>query len=817
MANCWDKLPIELRSRPQWLIAAPPGMYSEKGKEPLSIGEDGQLYLAKTTEPSSWLTFDQAAGIAYHNNWHIGYVLNEDDPYACIDFDVKDAENSPDKPHLWTTREQYEFYQQCIYRFDSYTERSAGGKGFHVWVRGKIGRGARSGGIEVYSQERFMISTGYVTNDRPIVFQEAALQKFAESVRPAITQINALDEIPEIDADWYILDIACNAQNADKFLPLWKGEWTTLGYPSQSEADLALLSMFTFYSPSNEQVRRLFRASGLGQREKAQKNDDYLNRTLRVIRTREKGVSDVDISGFNKSIEMLTQNKLAQQEIERLEGNSRGAVEIQPLHVPGPPPPPPPIPNTAAQLATSAPVAQQIVAAGQQGVPWPPGVAGRIAHFVYQSAPRPVKEVAIVAALGLLAGICGRAWHVPQSGLNMYIVLIARSAVGKEAMHSGISAIVKAVTEKVPIFHNFVSFDDFASGPALTKACSQNTSFVNVSGEWGHKLKRMSRSADDGRDQAMTTLRQQMTNLYQKSGPQAIVGGIRYSQADNNVASVSGVAYSMIGETTPSTFYEALTPSMMEDGFLSRMLNVEYNGDRPPANPNQLLIPEQGLVEVLIALGLAAQRTSISTQPSIPVRRDNEAGALLADFEIECDNEINKTDDESYRQMWNRAALKALRVAALMAVADHYLHPVINAEQVTWAINLVRRDIQLMKRRIETGDVGSTDTTRERKMHAVIRHYFNSDIPKNHKEATLLKEQGGITRKYLQQYCSQSVAFTKFRGGTVQALELCIRSLIDTGFLQEIDKVKAVKDYGFHGKCYRVLSLLDSAAFGEKE
>ncbi len=457
-----------------------------------------------------------------------------------------------------------------------------------------------------------------------------------------------------------------------------------------------------------------------------------------------------------------------------------------------------------------------MVEAGKQGVPWPPGVAGRIAHFIYQSAPRPVKEVAIVASLGLLAGICGRAWHVPQSGLNMYIVLIARSAVGKEAMHSGISLIVKACTEKLPIFNTYVSFDDFASGPALTKACSQTTSFLNVSGEWGHKLKRMAKAAEDGRDQAMTTLRQQMTNLYQKSGPQAIVGGIRYSQADNNVASVAGVAYSMIGETTPGTFYEALTPSIMEDGFLSRFLNIEYNGERPASNRNQMLIPEQSLVETITAIAQSAQRGVLSTQSSIPVERSEDAAAMLAAFEEEADKEVNKTTDESYRQMWNRAALKALRVAALLAVADHHLYPTIQTIHMEWAINIVRRDIGIMKRRIETGDVGATDTTRERKMHAVIRHYFANPVPKSHPEAIKMQADGVVTRKYLQIYCSQSMAFTKAQGGTVRALDSTIKSMIDSGFMVEVEKATLVKNYSFSGKSFRVLSMLDSAAFGEE-
>lgn len=42
------------------------------------------------------------------------------------------------------------------------------------------------------------------------------------------------------------------------------------------------------------------------------------------------------------------------------------------------------------------------------GVAWPPGFAGTIAQAIYRSSYSPVREVAITAAIALLAGVCGR-------------------------------------------------------------------------------------------------------------------------------------------------------------------------------------------------------------------------------------------------------------------------------------------------------------------------------------------------------------------------------------------------------------------------
>ncbi len=325
-----------------------------------------------------------------------------------------------------------------------------------------------------------------------------------------------------------------------------------------------------------------------------------------------------------------------------------------------------------------------------QAVPlsFPPGVAGQIAQFIYDSAPRPVPEVAVVGALGFLAGICGRQWQLPGSGLNVYLILVARSAIGKEAMLSGVSKLVLAISRDVPTASRFVDFTEYASGPALVKACVGNPCFVNVSGEIGRRIKGMStaRSTDP-----LSTLRTQMTNLYHKSTQDSTVGGIGYSATDNNVASVIGVSYSMIGETTPGTFLESLTTEMMEDGFMSRLTIIEYEGERPDRNRAPLAKPPAHLVGKLVALVSQADNLAFKNLTQ-PVGRTESVAFTMDAFEDECDQRIKASGtNESRRQMWNRAALKAARIAGLLAVADNYLTPCITDDHIDWAIGLVRR------------------------------------------------------------------------------------------------------------------------------
>lgn len=785
-------LPEELRARAQWCIAGP-------DKSPYVAGPTG-LYRASPVQ-GPWHDFNTACALAEQYNARIGYIITSEDPFACIDLDVKDRTSvDKDNKHYpsdkWTTSLELERYVRIERAFDSYTELSTSGKGLHIWVKANIGAGARKDGVEVYSQERFIICTGMAVRSynyelidgvvtvhappadptkesgvRDLVDRQELLETLVAEMRKGGDSKFELVELEEKYSDREIIDRASGASNYEKFNALCRGEWEQFGYPSQSEADMSLMSMFTFYSQSNEQCRRLFRMTALGKRDKAIRDDKYLNYTLEIIRGRQARETAVEID----------RETLARQLV----------AEIQDNHI-------------AEQQAH---VQQQVQALPDvEGIPWPPGMAGALAGFIYNSAPRPVKEVAIVGAIGLLAGITGKVFVLPQSGLNIYMILIARSAIGKEAMHSGISIVLDKLRNSIPAAQQFVDFGDMASGPALTKACANNSSFVNVAGEWGRKLRRL--SLEDGRDGPMQQLRTVMTNLYQKSGPTSVVGGINYSKKEENIGPVSGVAYSMIGETTPGTFYESLTESMMEDGFLSRFNIVEYNGKRPPANKNPITTMDPRLEEGLYGLVVQAL-TQISNFNHIHIMFDPKAKEMLDAFDAECDDEINKTDDESWRQMWNRAHLKTLRLAGILAAADNYIQPMIYPNHVEWALDLVRRDIRIMSRKIQEGDVGAGDGTRERKLLSVIKTYLQGNIAPGYKIPDDLVQAGIVPRKYLAIRTQQISSYTQHRSGATAALDITLRSLVDSGFISEINKDQVAEKYGFHGKCYRVLHLPD--------
>lgn len=305
----------------------------------------------------------------------------------------------------------------------------------------------------------------------------------------------------------------------------------------------------------------------------------------------------------------------------------------------------------------------------------------------------------------------------------------------------------------------------------------------------------------------MGSLRRTITSLYSNKAQI----GLNYSDTDKNVLSEGAVSFSMLAETTPLTFYGALTADMLADGFMSRFNVIEYTGDRPDDNATPLPTPSPELVAVLLGLLLQAEnlrRHMSGGGAPTPVPCDLQARNGLEAFRTECAQAVRRAgDDEAQRQLWNRAHLKALKVASLLAVADNCFSPLVTMAHVEWAIGLVRHDIRVFGGRIANGDVGDDDAARQAKLLGMCRDYFHGGLPKGYGIPDHMHAKAIVPRKYLQIRSGRIASFKNARDGALRAFDSALRSMCDCGYLMEMDKMKAAEDYGYQGKCYRIVTL----------
>lgn len=243
-----NAVPAELRELRQWVCWRTETRNGKPTKVPHCAY--APLNRAAVDRPRSWSTFDVALERA-HLFDGIGFVFTRDDPYCGCDLDDLGDDDA------W----------MVMAALGSYTERSPSGRGAHVFVRATLpgGRGRKRGGIELYDRRRFFTVTGQQMAGNPgtIEPRQAEVDEILSRVFATNTKTVTPPPPPqpvEID-DQQLLERACAARNGGRFRALWEGDWG--GYPSQSEADAALVRLLAFWTGEPARTDQLFRRSGL--------------------------------------------------------------------------------------------------------------------------------------------------------------------------------------------------------------------------------------------------------------------------------------------------------------------------------------------------------------------------------------------------------------------------------------------------------------------------------------------------------------------------------------------------------------------------
>lgn len=754
-----QNIPAELRQRRQWVCA-----HDDKIPRTPRTGAK-----ADPTDPATWGTFEEACQTGMK---HIGYVLHKDDPYSAIDLDdpefLKKDHPDPDPDRVAAKKERHQYILDAC---GSYAELSQSGSGVHILVRGKIPNGVRRDCVEVYSDGRYMICTGNRLNELPITEQQEMLDILYGKM--STTSKVSLTEEDELMSDEALWEMGQRAANGDKFEKLWKGDWQD--YPSQSEADFALMSMLCYYSKSNEQCRRVFRMSELGKRDKAQRNK-YLDYMITKCRSHEP--AKVDLTQLKTNADAaFTKPKpqppgtivvLRAETGEELVGHDASIDDT----------------------ITVAPLAH------------PPGLVGEIADYVLSSSIRPVKEISLATALAFTAGVCGRSYNVSGTGLNQYIILLAQTGRGKEAPSSAINRMVAALRSSIPMADRFIGPAAFASGQGLVRVLDERPCFVSILGEFGTTLQIL---CDPRANEATRMLKKVVLDLYNKSGFNEVLRGTAYSDSEKNTKMVHAPNVTILGESTPEELYGHLDLSHVTSGLLPRFSIIEYNGPRPPKNPNAFHPPSEDLVNRLGELVTIALTTQ-QNRTCCPIQLDADAKAVLDEFDDYADKQINHGGQVD-RELWNRAHLKALKMASLIAVGNNPQNPTVDKAAAVWACDFVYSDINALSAKFLEGDIGEGYSKQEVDMKNCIRDYrkMTWENRRGYKvPESLIKEPNVIPFHFIRKRLRMVSSFKNDRRGFAAALETLLDNLVRAESLVLIDRGTAKDVYGCSQPLYGV-------------
>lgn len=222
--------------------------------------------MAKTNDPSTFADFNTAMKSYAIGGWDgIGYRVSEGIGAIDIDHCIREDGSLNDVA------------ASILGIFpDAYFERSPSGTGLRgffklspdfAYDKTVYYINNRKHGLEVYLPgvtNRFVTVTGDMFRNGAVTRNDDALRTLLDTFMKRSTRVSSktVEPVSYLDDDGVIAH-ASASESGDKFKALYEGRWEE-GYDSQSDADMALVSILAFWCGNvEEQIDRIFRTSGL--------------------------------------------------------------------------------------------------------------------------------------------------------------------------------------------------------------------------------------------------------------------------------------------------------------------------------------------------------------------------------------------------------------------------------------------------------------------------------------------------------------------------------------------------------------------------
>lgn len=690
-------VPEALARLPQWVFwqseLTPQG---KPTKVPYQV--ENWTRLAASTRPEEWSTFeDLRVNFNVANRTGAGFVFAPGGGVFGIDIDAIEKiapENQDASMRLRSMIHEH---------FHTYCEISPSGKGRHYLGYGSLPPEIRAikdskYGIEIYDKDRFFTFTGEVVGGRNELTncQESlddlvhTMRGSAEAQREAHTNEDDPRSVEEI------IDAIKGWANGAEFVRLMHDPVTTsLSRYKQdhSAADMALCNYIATATKDAHKAVDVFRKSPLwrdggkgGYKPENKYIADYL-----IARCFGK-VWGENVVKDKVRAERTAEGKVAAEAIRaKTEKGTEGYVKSFGLDLP-------------------------LLDATRTDCPFPPGLAGDFIKSIFEACYTPVPEFAVAVGMAYLSGLTGRAYRFEGVGLNSFFMVGAKSGTGKTQSISALQRLLGgldnpmmgerlyAVSGKtVQGLHPY--FEKSPAGAWITDECgAQVKALVEPTGQNDHELKDAINSLFDAAIPG------------KKWRPPA---SMRSQKEDKSITCLSvGIGWF----TTREKIYSALNDNEIADGFLSRFVPIFYNGMMGDDNFNVRDEFPDSVKRTLSTMWSIIQENDVhmpidgvaNTSKSVKVGIRADAKDALRYFSTEARNITRRAQNdkdelpEAFIAM-SRVGITAQRLAAVCAVMDNPVQPMVTLEQVQWAIQLVGSRMLHVLELMATGEVGSGD------------------------------------------------------------------------------------------------------------
>lgn len=425
---------------------------------------------------------------------------------------------------------------------------------------------------------------------------------------------------------------------------------------------------------------------------------------------------------------------------------------------------------------------------GENAIERPQGVLGNIVDYYNATSGGKLPEFAAQMALSVGAVVLGRNY---KSNLNnyshLYLINIAQSATGKE--HA------KTITEKI-LYQSgqshLVGGDGYTSAGAVYSALISKPRHLSCIDEFGRYIE-----ATQEKGKGNSQQREANTKLMEAFGRgHSIMRPTNYStmtlkkedKAEIENRRIHNPSLTILGTTTPSTFFGSININAVKDGFLNRfIISISHAQRSIRKHMPDIDVPEKIVdwVEQINQRASNAGCNLLSSEPANPIILgfDQEAIQMQEAFQQECIDKADELDVYGLSELPMRSAEKAMKIGLIVALSRDPHATVIEAQDMEWAINYIRHCdndiIEALKKEISRSPFEAHKKEiladlRKRQNDGVTKAKMQTDHPYSQHKPKYLNE---LMQSLKEAGLAYDETFTTNKGGRPTTRWLAIKSL----------------------------------------
>ncbi len=633
LAPNFDCIPVEIRSLARWMTWLAEG---RGGAKPTKVPYNPTLSNSrgKSNDPDTWGTFDQAVA-AYDEGGRtgVGFVLNNDGLVGIdIDHCVRDGIVDPAALALL---DEMEF---------AYVELSPSGTGLRGFGYAEtLDKGAsgifRGLKVELYSDVRFLTVTGRAIKSGAFT-TVVRFKELAEKIRGDRKVDQATGEVldvPAAERQAELLKRIMTGKDYHASLCGLSASYVACGMHSGAVVTLLRSVMMNVTAPHDDRWQ-----------------DRYKSIPSLVSSAYAKFAhSGINLVGITGAAPLVMEAPV---------------IENQPAH---------------PAALTVPPHLLRI-----------PGKLGLMVDWTNATSKKPQPVFAVQAALALGSVAMGRKFSTNlENWTSLYFLNIAASGTGKEHAKTAIERCLTAAGLGV-----LIGPCEYTSDSAIDSALLVKPTHVAVIDEFGLLLETGKAKNNPNGGTARKRLMEMFGRAHATLQPKGFsMAALSKEQiAGRGSRAVENPALTVLGMTTPGTFYNAVGSGSMTDGFLNRFIIVESDLGRQVGEDTEYVEPPPDLVQWVKACRIAGVGDIAEFQADVlhdvrptPTVISFSAAArrLFKALEVHCNVRMDELDCMGVSEMYTRVREIAMKVSLI--VAHSCGGKEIDAEHAQWAIDYV--------------------------------------------------------------------------------------------------------------------------------